>query len=116
MVESGLKPNLATYNKVVDGLIKAGKIDEANGLFSQMIVKLRLEAANFEVMLRALCEAAKLDEVLKLVSEMLKDEKVGLNSEMDELVRDALRKEGREGDLVKLLEDKEREEGEKPET
>lgn len=115
MVELGLKPNLNAYNKVVDGLIKAGKLDEANGYFSQMMEKLKLEAANFEPILRALCEASKLDEVLNLVGEMLSDEKLGLSSEMDEVVRDAFRKEGREDDLVKLMEEKEREKREKAE-
>ncbi|KAL5699224.1 hypothetical protein ACHQM5_030159 [Ranunculus cassubicifolius] len=115
MVEIGLKPNVKTYSKVVEGLIKAGKVDEANRFFSQMIEKLKLEAANYEVMLLALCETNKLDDVLKLVGVMLRDERVGLNAEMDELVRDALRKEEREDDLVKLFEEKEREDQEKAE-
>ncbi|KAL5719072.1 hypothetical protein ACHQM5_011903 [Ranunculus cassubicifolius] len=115
MVEIGLKPNVNAYSKVVEGLIKAGKVDEANGFFSQMIEKLKLEAANYELMLRALCETNKLDDVLKLVGVMLRDERVGLNAEMDELVRDALRKEEREDDLMKLFEEKEREDKEKAE-
>ncbi|KAL5710006.1 hypothetical protein ACHQM5_020621 [Ranunculus cassubicifolius] len=102
MVEIGLKPNVNSYSKVVEGLIKAGKVDEANGFFSQMIEKLKLEVANYELMLRALCETNKLDDVLKLVG-------------MDELVRDALRKEEREDDLVKLFEEKEGEDKEKAE-
>ncbi|PIA34786.1 hypothetical protein AQUCO_03700215v1 [Aquilegia coerulea] len=115
MVEADLKPNLNSYNKAVDGLIKAGKVVEANGIFSQMIERLKLEAANYEVMVRALCEASKLDELLELVGKMVRDEKVGLSSEMDEVVRDALRKEGREEDLVRVFEEKEREDREKAE-
>ncbi|KAK9094041.1 hypothetical protein Scep_025510 [Stephania cephalantha] len=112
MVESGLKPNLAAYNKVIEGLVEVKKIDEAKGFFDQMVEKLKLEPSNYEFMLKVLIEEGKLDEMLKVVDGMLDDEDVGLPPEINELVTDALKKEGREGELVSLLEEKERKKAE----
>ncbi|KAL0013057.1 hypothetical protein SO802_000126 [Lithocarpus litseifolius] len=36
MVESGLRPNLGVYNKLVDGLVKVGKVDDAKSFFDLM--------------------------------------------------------------------------------
>ncbi|KAF8393765.1 hypothetical protein HHK36_019963 [Tetracentron sinense] len=112
MVEMGLRPNLVAFNKVVSGLLQVGKIEEAKGFFDQMVEKLKMDAASYEVMLRALCDAGKLDEVLKVVDDMLKDDGVGFSSEMHDVVTDALKKDGREEDLVRLFEEKEREKAE----
>ncbi|KAF6165187.1 hypothetical protein GIB67_000771 [Kingdonia uniflora] len=63
MVESGLKPNLPAFekvvdfDKVVDGLMKSGKIEEAKGLFAQMVETQKLEVGSYEVILIAFCEA-----------------------------------------------------------
>ncbi|KAJ4954917.1 hypothetical protein NE237_011700 [Protea cynaroides] len=112
MVESGLRPNAVAFNKVIDGLIKVGNIDEAMVFFGQMVEKLKVDSANYEMMFKALGEAGKLDELLKLVGDMLKEESVGLSSELQEVAADALRKGGREEELMKLLEEKEREKAE----
>ncbi|OVA00960.1 Pentatricopeptide repeat [Macleaya cordata] len=109
MVESGLRPNLVAFGKVIDGLINSGKIDEAKEFFDQMVEKLKPEVTSYEAMLRTLCEAGKLDEVLKMAGDMWIDDSVGLSLEMKEYVSNELRKEGREEELVRLLEEKERE-------
>ncbi|KAI3982328.1 hypothetical protein MKX01_037861 [Papaver californicum] len=113
MLESGLRPNLVVFNKVIDGLIEAGKIDEAKLCFDQMVERLNPDVSCFESMLKTLCEAGKLDELLKTIDGMLSDESVGMSSEMKEYVSDELRKEGRDDELVQLIEKKEREKEEK---
>ncbi|MCL7047154.1 hypothetical protein MKW94_018623 [Papaver nudicaule] len=113
MLGSELRPNLVVFNKVIDGLIEAGKIDEAKLCFDQMVERFNPDVSCFESMLKTLCEAGKLDEVLKTIDGMLSDESVGLSSEMKEYVSDELRKEGREEELVQLIEEKEREKEEK---
>ncbi|KAF6170588.1 hypothetical protein GIB67_021460 [Kingdonia uniflora] len=115
MVESGMKPNLTAFEKVIDfdkvvvGLIKSGKIEEAKGLFAHRVETQKLEVGSYEAMLRALCETGKLDDVLKMVDDIVTNEKLGLSSEMNEVVTNAFRKEGREAELMKLFEEKERE-------
>ena len=41
MVESGLRPNLGFYNKLVDGLVRVGKVDDAKSFFDLMVKKSR---------------------------------------------------------------------------
>ncbi|KAF6140816.1 hypothetical protein GIB67_042229 [Kingdonia uniflora] len=109
---STLRPNAFSFNKIIDALIESGKIDEAKGWFDQMVEKLKTEVASYESMLRVLCEAGKLDEALKMVGDMLMNDDLGLSSEIKEVVTDALRREGREEDLPRVIEEKEREKAE----
>ncbi|GAB4842609.1 hypothetical protein Ancab_012584 [Ancistrocladus abbreviatus] len=109
MVDEKLRPNLAVYNRLVDGLVKVGKVDEAKSFFDLMVKKLKMDYASYEFMFKALCDAGKLDEVLKMVGDMLDDGSVDLNEDMQEIIKDGLRKEGREEELGKLIEQKERE-------
>lgn len=112
MVESGLRPNLGVYNKLVDGLVKVGKVDDAKLFFDMMVNKLKMDVASYEFIMKALSEDGKLDEVLKVVDTMLDDDGVELNEELQEFVKGELRKEGREDDLGKLMEEKERQKAE----
>ncbi|KAI3896720.1 hypothetical protein MKW98_009573 [Papaver atlanticum] len=80
MLESGFRRNLVVFSKVTDGLIEAGKIDKAKLLDPGV--------SCFESMLKTLCEARKLDEVLKTIDGMLSDESLGLSSEMKEYASD----------------------------
>ncbi|KAG7980291.1 hypothetical protein I3843_05G175400 [Carya illinoinensis] len=112
MVESGLRPNLAVYNKLVDGLVKVGKIDEAKSFFDLMVKKLKMDVASYKFIMEALSEAGKLDEVLNVVDTMLDDDGVECDEELQEFVKAELRKEGREDDLGKLIEEKERQKAE----
>ncbi|GMH18764.1 hypothetical protein Nepgr_020605 [Nepenthes gracilis] len=109
MIDEKLRPNLAVYNRLVDGLVKFGKVDEAKSFFDLMVKKLKMDASSYEFMFKALCDVSKLDEVLKIVGEMLDDGSVDLNDDMQEIIKDGLRKEGREEELGKLIEQKERE-------
>ncbi|KAL1203370.1 Pentatricopeptide repeat-containing protein [Cardamine amara subsp. amara] len=108
MVESNLRPNLAVYNRLQDQLVKAGKLDDAKSFFDMMVNKLKMDDEAYKFIMRALSEAGRLDEMFKIVDDMLDDETVRVSEEMHEFVKEELRKGGREGDLEKLLEEKER--------
>ncbi|XP_015878436.2 pentatricopeptide repeat-containing protein At3g49240, mitochondrial [Ziziphus jujuba] len=112
MIDSKLRPNLAVYNKLVDGLVKVGKIDEAKSFFDLMVKKLKMDVPSYEFIMKALSESGKFDEVLNVVDTMLDDDGVEFNEEVQEFVKGELRKEGREDDLVKLMEEKERQKAE----
>lgn len=108
MVESGLRPNLAVYNRLVDGLVKVGKIDDAKFFFDLMVKKLKMDVASYQFMMKVLSEAGRLDDVLQIVNMLLDDNGVDFDEEFQEFVKVELRKEGREEDLAKLMEEKER--------
>lgn len=108
MVESGLRPNLAVYNRLVDGLVKVGKIDDAKSFFDLMVKKLKMDVASYQFMMKVLSEEGRLDEVLAIVDMLLDDNVVDFDEEFQEFVKGELRKEGREEDLTKLMEEKER--------
>ncbi|XP_022141333.1 pentatricopeptide repeat-containing protein At3g49240 [Momordica charantia] len=108
MVESGLRPNIAVYNRLVDELVKLGKIDEAKSFFDLMVKKLKMDASSYQFIMKALSESGKLDEVLNVVDTLLDDDGIEFTEELQEFVRGQLRKEEREGDLAKLMEEKER--------
>ncbi|XP_058786776.1 pentatricopeptide repeat-containing protein At3g49240, mitochondrial [Vicia villosa] len=108
MVESSLRPNLAVYNRLVDGLVKVGKIDDAKSFFDLMVKKLKMDVASYQFMMKVLSEEGRLDEVLQIVDMLLDDNGVDFDEEFQEFVKGELRKEGREDDLAKLMEEKER--------
>lgn len=112
MVETGLRPNLAVYSKLVDGLVKVGKIDEAKSFYDLMVKKLKMDEGSYKFMMKALFEVGKHDDVLKMIGDMLDDDASEFTTDLQEFVKEELRKEGREEDVVKLMEDKEREKAE----
>ncbi|KAK4350962.1 hypothetical protein RND71_030275 [Anisodus tanguticus] len=109
MIESKLRPNLGVYNRLVDGLVKVGKVDEAKSFFDLMMGKLRMNDDSYKFMMNALFEIVQHDEVLKIVDRMLREDPADFSDELQEFVREALRKEGRDEELTKLMEDIERE-------
>ncbi|KAF7816688.1 pentatricopeptide repeat-containing protein [Senna tora] len=112
MVESGLRPNLAVYNRLVDGLVKVGRIDEAKSFFDLMVKKLKMDVASYQFMMKVLSEAGRLDDVLQIVDTLLDDGGVDFDEEFQEFVKAELSKEGREEELTKLMEEKERQKAE----
>ncbi|XP_022984619.1 pentatricopeptide repeat-containing protein At3g49240, mitochondrial [Cucurbita maxima] len=108
MVESGLRPNIAVYNRLVDELVKLGKINEAKAFFDLMVKKLKMDASSYQFIMKALSESGQLDEMLNVVDTLLDDDGIEFSEELQEFVRGELRKEDREGDLGKLMEEKER--------
>ncbi|TKY74092.1 Pentatricopeptide repeat-containing protein [Spatholobus suberectus] len=108
MVESGLRPNLAVYNRLVDGLVKVGKVDEAKSFFELMVKKLKMDVASYQFMMKVLSDAGRLDEMLQIVDTLLDDNGVDFDEEFQEFVKGELSKEGREEELTKLMEEKER--------
>ncbi|XP_057728557.1 pentatricopeptide repeat-containing protein At3g49240, mitochondrial [Arachis stenosperma] len=112
MVDSGLRPNLAVYNRLVDGLVKIGKIDEAKSFFDLMVKKLKMDVASYHFIMKVLSDEGRLDEVLQIVDTLLDDNGVDFDEEFQEFVKGLLRKEGREEELTKLMEEKERQKAE----
>ncbi|KAL3026152.1 hypothetical protein AAZX31_04G216500 [Glycine max] len=108
MVDSGLRPNLAVYNRLVGGLVKVGKIDEAKGFFELMVKKLKMDVTSYQFIMKVLSDEGRLDEMLKIVDTLLDDNGVDFDEEFQEFVKGELRKEGREEELTKLMEEKER--------
>ncbi|KAL4351850.1 hypothetical protein GQ457_06G038540 [Hibiscus cannabinus] len=87
MVEAGSRPNLAVYNRLVDELVKAGKVDEAKSFYDTMVKKLKMDDASYKFMMKALSDVGKLDDVLKMVDEMLDEESSDFNEELQEFVK-----------------------------
>ncbi|KAI3954725.1 hypothetical protein MKW92_020666 [Papaver armeniacum] len=123
MGEKGINPDAVTYVLLMDACFSENRADDANGCygkmlefwlcFDQMVERLNPEVSCFKCMPKTLSESGKLEEVLKTIDGMLSDESVGLSSEMKKYVSDGLRKEGRDDELVQLIEEKEREKEEK---
>ncbi|GFY84074.1 pentatricopeptide repeat (PPR) superfamily protein [Actinidia rufa] len=109
MVDSKLRPNLAVYNKLVVGLVEVGKVDEVKWFYDLLVGKLMMDDASYEFMMQALFEVGKADEVLNMVGTLLRDEAFEFSAELQDFVKGELSKEGREEELVKLMEDVERE-------
>ncbi|PRQ60389.1 putative tetratricopeptide-like helical domain-containing protein [Rosa chinensis] len=108
MVDEKLRPNLAVYSRLADGLVKVGKVDEAKSFFDLMGKKLKMDVASYQFIMKALSDAGKFDEVLNVVDTLLEDEWIELNEELQEFIKGELRKDGREDELGKLIEEKER--------
>ncbi|KAL3714310.1 hypothetical protein ACJRO7_006267 [Eucalyptus globulus] len=98
MVDSGLRPNLAAYNKLIDVLVNVGKVDEAEVFYDLLVKKLKMDLESCHFMMKALSKDGKLDEVLKMVDQLLDEDPIIFDEE----------KEGREEELGKLMEEKER--------
>ncbi|KAL6508322.1 hypothetical protein OROHE_021864 [Orobanche hederae] len=112
MVESKLRPNLAVYDRLIDGLVKVGKVDEAKSFFILMLPKLRMNDESYKYIMNALFEDRKHDEVLHIIGGMLREDPNDFTDEVEEFVREGLRKEGREDELTDLKSEVEREKAE----
>ncbi|WZY98607.1 hypothetical protein YC2023_070936 [Brassica napus] len=108
LAESSLRPNLAVYNRLQDQLVKSGKLDDARSFFVMMVSRLKMDDDAYKFIMRAFSEAGRLDEMLKIVAVMLDEDTVRVSEEIQEFVKEELRKEGREDDLQKLMDEKER--------
>ncbi|KAF2591130.1 hypothetical protein F2Q70_00040536 [Brassica cretica] len=108
MAESSLRPNLSLYNRLQDQLVKSGKLEDAESLFEMMVSKLKMDDEAYKFIMRAFSEAGRLDEMLKIVDVMLDEETVRAGEEIQEFVKEELRKEEREDDPQKLMDEKER--------
>ncbi|KAL9432836.1 hypothetical protein AB3S75_027786 [Citrus x aurantiifolia] len=112
MVDSGLRPNLAVYNRLVGKLVQVGMLDDAKSFFDIMVKKLKMDDASYKFMMKALSDGGKLDEILEIVGGILDDGGIEFSEELQEFVKGELSKEGREEEVVKLMEKKEREKAE----
>ncbi|KAL1822279.1 hypothetical protein ACET3Z_009057 [Daucus carota] len=112
MVEAKLRPNLGVYSRCVEGLVKVGKVDEAKSFFDLMVGKLRMDDASYKFIMKSLFDIGKPDEVLAIVGSMLRDDPSDFTTELQEFAKEELGKLGREDEVVKLMEDIEREKAE----
>ncbi|XP_068665474.1 pentatricopeptide repeat-containing protein At3g49240, mitochondrial [Aristolochia californica] len=110
MVESGLRPSVGVFNKVISQLLKAVQIDRAKELFNQMLEKeVKPDATSYDLIFKGLCDNGKLDDVLEIIRRMLKEDESTFSEELREVVTEALKKEGREEDLARLFDEREKE-------
>ncbi|CAA0813019.1 Pentatricopeptide repeat-containing protein [Striga hermonthica] len=112
MVESKLKPNLAVYNRLVEGLVRVGKIDEAKSFFALMVPKLRMNDESYKFIINALFENGKHDDVIGIVSRMLREDPCDFTEEVEEFVQEGMRKQGREDEVAAMKAEVEREKAE----
>ncbi|XP_075495474.1 pentatricopeptide repeat-containing protein At3g49240, mitochondrial [Primulina tabacum] len=109
MVDLKLRPSLGVYNRLVDGLIKVGKVDEAKSFYDLMQPKLKMNDDAYKFIMNVLFKAGKHEEVLKIVDGMLREDQNELTEEVEEFVREWLRKEGKEDVVTNLKLEIERE-------
>ncbi|KAL8127805.1 hypothetical protein AgCh_014656 [Apium graveolens] len=112
MVEAKLRPNLRVYSRCVEGLVKVGKVNVAKSFFEMMAGKLRMDDASYKFIMKSLFDIGKPDEVLAIVGSMLRDDPSDFTAELQEFAKEELGKLGREDEVVKLMEDVEREKAE----
>jgi pentatricopeptide repeat protein len=75
MENSGLKPDLVTYNIMIDGMCKYGKFKDARELFAELSVK-GLQPNNWVCTptIDGVCKEGLLDEAHKAFRQMEKDD------------------------------------------
>ncbi|KAL8537918.1 hypothetical protein ACS0TY_000026 [Phlomoides rotata] len=112
MVESKLRPNLAVYNRLVEGLVKVGKVDEAKSFFDLMAPKLKMNDDAYKFIMNVLFENGQHDEVMKIVEGMLREDLNDFSEELEEFVKEGLRKVGREEEVTNIKLEIEREKAE----
>ncbi|CAM8883971.1 unnamed protein product [Rhodiola kirilowii] len=108
MVKSGLGENLVVFKKLAMGLIPAGKVDKAKSFFDMMVKRFRMDSTSYEIIMKALSDSGKLNDVIQIVDGMLDEEVTVLDENMKDFVKGILSKEGREDELEKLIQEKER--------
>ncbi|CAM8882469.1 unnamed protein product [Rhodiola kirilowii] len=108
MVKSGLGENLVVFKKLATGLIQAGKVDKAKSFFDMMVKRFRMDSTSYEIIMKALSDSGKLNDVIQIVDGMLDEEVIVLDENMKDFVKGILSKEGREDELEKLIHEKER--------
>ncbi|KAL1532033.1 pentatricopeptide repeat-containing protein, mitochondrial-like protein [Salvia divinorum] len=102
MVQLKRRPNLAVYNRLVEALVKAGEVDEAKSFFDLMVPKLRMNEDAYKFIMNALSGIGKHDEVVKIVDGILREDPGDFTEELEEFVRELLRKEGMEDEVTNL--------------
>ncbi|KAF2303655.1 hypothetical protein GH714_020673 [Hevea brasiliensis] len=68
--------DVTTYNRILDGLVKEGRIEESIRVFDYMKGLKLVNSASFTVIIRGLCHAKEMRKAMKLHDEMLN---MGLN-------------------------------------
>ena len=70
MLQNEYSLDVFTYNTLIDGLSKEGKLDEARKLFNKMSVCLNVVTCN--AVIDGFCKEGKLDDDINLLHEMTK--------------------------------------------
>lgn len=65
-------PNLITYNSMMDGLVKSGRLNDADKLFTEMILSETTspDLITFSTLLKGHCKRADMKKVKELVEKM----------------------------------------------
>ncbi|KAH0903064.1 hypothetical protein HID58_042567 [Brassica napus] len=109
MDEKKVKPDEYTYGLLMDTCFKEGKIDEGAAYYKTMVESsLRPNLAVYNRLQDQLVKAGKLDDAKSFFDMMVS--KLSMDDEAYKFIMSALklRKEGREDDLQKLMDEKER--------
>ncbi|XP_037497969.1 pentatricopeptide repeat-containing protein At1g12300, mitochondrial [Jatropha curcas] len=71
MQKNLLKPHLIIYNTLIDGIFRAGKVNDAKELFSRLSIEgLHPDVCTYTIIVKGLCKEGLLDEALKVFRKM----------------------------------------------
>ncbi|XLU58242.1 hypothetical protein S245_052890, partial [Arachis hypogaea] len=66
-----IDPNIFTYNILIDGLCKSGRLIDAKEIFQDLSVKgYRPNVRTYNIMINGLCKEGLFEEALALLSKM----------------------------------------------
>jgi len=71
ITDQGIEPNMTTYNILIDGLCKEGRLRNAQVIFKHFLIKgYNLTVWTYSIMINGLCLEGLFDEAVTLVSKM----------------------------------------------
>ncbi|KAL0318002.1 UNVERIFIED_CONTAM: Pentatricopeptide repeat-containing protein, mitochondrial [Sesamum angustifolium] len=113
MGDKKVSPDEYTFVTLMDTCFKENRPDDAAQYFRSMVeAKLRPNLVVYNRLVEGLVKVGKHDEVLKIVDGTLREDPNDFSEEVEEFVREGLRKEGREDEVTNLKLDIEREKAE----
>jgi len=94
MIKDGCEPNTVLYTTLIKGFARAGQVDEAEEIFAQMRMNKNMQpdVITFSILIKANCDAGRLEASLKLVMSMtdvgLKPDEVIFNNLLSGCIQD----------------------------
>ena len=75
MISKGHEPNVVTYNTLIDGLCKEGKIDKAVDILHDMISKgHEPNVVTYNILINGLCKKGEIDKAVDILHDMISKE------------------------------------------